>query len=122
VLENHAGFIQHEGKRIYVVDCEGLSPEQVLELIPIVARDVRAEPRGSVLSLCHVKNVPVDRRLYERVAEMAAANAPYIKATAISGTSSVQRAFVALVKVFSRREFHVFDTMEEAKAFLVSLP
>jgi hypothetical protein len=116
-----ARFIVHRGKRIYLIDCAGLSPEQLLQVMPQVARAVRAEPPGSVLTLTHIKGVRLDSRVNADLKQLAAGNKPHVKAAAVAGLSPLQMVILNMVKLFSRRDFRVFATMDEAKDYLASL-
>lgn len=120
-VAGRARFILHRGKRIYLIDCAGLSPEQVLELMPQVASDVRAEPPGTVLTLTHIKDVRLDSRVNADLKHLAAGNKPHVKAAAVAGLSPLQLVIVNMVKHFSRRDFRVFATLDEAKDYLASV-
>lgn len=115
-------FIQHQGKELYLIDIEGLTPDEVLGLVDGAARDIRARPHGSVLTLTHVKGVRLENRMIERLRWLADGNKPHVKAAAISGLSPMQRVVLNTVKILTRRDFHLFDTQDEAKRFLASLP
>jgi hypothetical protein len=121
VTSPRARFIMHNGKRIYLIDGEGLGPEAVIALCDQVEADVRSQPQGSVLTITNVKGVPMDHRLTDRLRRVAEGNRPYVKAAAITGLSPVQRFVVTTVKILARREFHLFDTVDQAKDFLAEL-
>ncbi len=116
------GFIQHQGKRIYLIDIADCEPAQVRDAIGQVARDVRSQPPKSVMTLLWVKGVKLEQKMNEELKDLAAGNAPYVKASAIAGLSLLQRVVLNTVKIFTRRTFHLFETLDEAKAFLTSLP
>jgi hypothetical protein len=121
-MAGFTGFIQHKGKELYLIDIEGLKPEQVIEVIPAIERDVRARPPRSVCTLLNVKDVRIDLTMNERLKALAAGNAPYVKASAIVGLARLQRVVLSAVSIFSQREFQLFDQLEEAKEYLVSAP
>ncbi len=120
-MAGFTGFIQHEGKELYLIDIEGLTPAQVVDAIPAVERDVRARPPKSVCTLLNVKGVRLDPTMNERLKALASGNAPYVKASAIVGLARLQRVVLSSISIFSRREFKLFETMEEAKAYLLSV-
>jgi hypothetical protein len=122
VTTSRTRFIEHLGKELYLIDVEGLTPDEVLALIDGAARDIRARPPGSVLTLTHVKGLQLDNRMIERLRWLADGNKPHVKAAAISGLSPVQRIVLNTMKILTRRDFHVFDTKEEAKEFLAGVP
>lgn len=122
MFENRARFILHGGKDIYLIDIEGMTPEQVVQLVPKVAKDVRSKPPSSVRTLIHTKGVKLEERMNAALKDLAAGNKPYVKASAIAGLSSMHRVVLTMVKIFARRDFHLCDTVEQAKDYLASVP
>lgn len=121
-MRGTAGFITHAGKRLYFIDAEGCSVPEILRLADQVERDVRSQPRASVLTLTHVKDVALDHRVTERLRTLTDGNRPFVKASAISGLSLAQRIVFNTVRILARRDFKVFDRPEDAKDFLAKLP
>ena len=115
------GFIQHRGKRIYFIDAEGLSSEQVVKLADRAAADIRAEPKGSVLTITHVKDSKVDQRLMQVLRALMEGNAPYVKAGCVTGLGAFHRMVFYTVKALTRRDLKTFDSVEEAKDYLAGL-
>jgi hypothetical protein len=122
VTTSRSRFIQHLGKELYLIDIEGLTPDEVIRLVDGAARDISTRPHGSVLTLTHVKGVRLENRMVERIRWLAETNKPYVKAAAISGLTPMQRIVMNTVKTFTGRDFHVFETQDEAKAFLAAVP
>jgi phosphopantothenate synthetase len=120
VPNDRCRFLSHKGKQIYLIDIEGLTPEQVMTHIPIAAKDIRAQPPSSVMTLVHVKGVKLEERMNNQLKDLAAGNKPYVKLSAISGLSPLQRVVLNTVKIFTRREFHLFDEKEKALDFLAA--
>lgn len=118
--DDRCRFVSHKGKRIYLIDIEGLSPDEVVKRIPIAAKDIRAQPLGSVMTLVHVKGVRLEERMNADLKALAAGNKPHVRLSAISGLSPLQRVVLNTVKIFTRREFHLFDEKEQALDFLAS--
>jgi len=120
VLENRCRFVRHKGKQIYLIDIEGLTPEQVVKLIPVAARDIRAQPLNSVSTLVHVKGVRLEDRMNQDLKALAQGNKPHVRLSAISGLSPLQKVVLNTVKIFTRREFHLFAEKEQALDFLAA--
>jgi hypothetical protein len=120
-MAGFTGFIRHKGKELYLIDIEGLTPAQVVALVPVVERDIRARPPKSVCTLLNVKGVKLDLTMNERLKMLAAGNEPYVEASAIVGLARLQRVVLSAVSIFSRREFQVFERIEDAKEYLASL-
>ncbi len=116
------GFLAHKGRRMYLIDAEGIDAAHVEPLCARAAADIRAEPRGSVLTITHVKDARVDQKLVQALRELAEGNAPYVKAACVTGLSPMHKLVFYTVKILSRRDFKQFDTVEQAKDYLASLP
>lgn len=116
------GFIQHRGKRIYLIDAEGIDAERVQALADRVAADIRAEPKGTALTITHVKDARVDQKLLHVLRHLAEGNAPYVKAACITGLAPLHKMVFYTVKILARRDFKQFDTIEQAKEYLADLP
>jgi hypothetical protein len=112
----------HEGKELYLIDIEGLTPAEVIAAIPAVARDVRSRPPKSVCTLLNVKGVRLEPTMNERLKQLAAGNAPHVKASAIVGLAPLQRVVLIAISLFARREFKLFPSLEEAKDYLAAVP
>jgi hypothetical protein len=120
VPNDRCRFVSHKGKQIYLIDVAGLAPEEVVKQIPVAAKDIRAQPLGSVVTLVHVKGVRLEERMNSDLKDLAAGNKPYVRLSAISGLSPLQKVVLNTVKIFTRREFHLFDEKEKALDFLAS--
>ncbi len=120
MIDNRCRFVSHKGRRIYLIDIEGLSPDQVIQLIPVAAKDIRAQPLNSVSTLVHVKGVRLEDRMNHDLKELAQGNKPHVRLSAISGLSPLQKVVLNTVKIFTRRDFHLFEEKEKALDFLAS--
>jgi hypothetical protein len=115
------GFLEHKGKRIYLIDAEGIDAGHVEPLCARAAADIRGEPPASVLTITHVKDARVDQKLVQALRELAEGNAPYVKTACVTGLSPMHKLVFYTVKILSRRDFKQFDTVEEAKDYLAGL-
>ncbi len=115
------GFLEHKGKRIYLIDAEGIDAARVEPLAARAAADIRAEPKGSVLTITHVKDAKVDQKLVQVLRELAEGNAPFVKAACVTGLSPMHKLVFYTVKILARRNFQQFDTVEQAKDYLAGL-
>jgi len=118
---SRARFHDHKGKRIYVTDGSGLGHDDIVRLADQCAKDIRAQPPGSVLAIIHAKDANIDRRVMEKMRWLAEGNKPFVKAAAVSGLSPVHRFILKTVSIVTRRDFLVFETLEEAKDALAKL-
>ncbi len=116
------GVIQHRGKRIYLIDAEGIDAASVGPLADKAAAEIRAQAPGSVFTITHVKNAKVDMTVVDALRKLAEGNAPYVKAGCVTGLSPAQKIVFTTVMILSRRDLKVMNTVDEAKDYLASLP
>jgi hypothetical protein len=116
------GFVTHKGVRIYLIDIEGMQPDQVSKLVDQVAREIRAQPPGTVRTLTHVKNAVVSTAMVERLRWLADGNKPFVKHAAIAGLTPTQRVILNVVKSFTGRDWALFADRQEALDHLARLP
>ena len=112
-------FFNHEGKRILQVDlskCTAREAEETTRRVPDV---VTVEPRGSVLILTNFEGSSFDAAALRAIKETAVFDKPFVKKSALVGTLSLPREFHDEMERFSRRDFAIFGTREEALRWLV---
>jgi len=112
-------FIPHKGKQSYMIDCSGCKPADIHPLIDECARMVRSQPPKSVLTMTIAGGGKFDNEIITKLKELTKGNEPYVKKAAVVGMSGLYKVVLMAVAMFSNREFHMFDTTEEAKDFLV---
>jgi hypothetical protein len=106
-------FITHQSKRILLV------PEEVMERLTQVQHIVTTQPRNSVLTFSDLTCAEFGRAAITRMKEVAVFDRPYGKRAALVGAHSLPKVFYEALKAFSQREFHRFETREEAMDWLV---
>lgn len=112
-------FFDREGKRILLVDlskCTAREAEETTRRVPDV---VTVEPRGSVLILTDFEGSSFDAAALRAIKETAVFDKPFVKKSALVGILSLPREFHDEMESFSRRNFAIFDTREEALRWLV---
>jgi hypothetical protein len=112
-------FVNREGKRILVVDLSECTAREVEEITRRVPDVVTAEPRGSLLILTDFKGSSFDSAALRAIKETAVFDKPFVKKSALVGTLSLPREFHDEMEKFSRRDFAIFSTREEAMRWLV---
>jgi hypothetical protein len=113
-------FIEHQGKRIVLLDFAGITdPDQGLAAVAEATRFIGAQPvGGGTLTLTDVTDTRYDRKIVEAFKEMTARNRPIVKAAAIVSNSSLHRAAIGMIALFSRRKLEVFDSRAQALDWL----
>ena len=112
-------FIDHKGKQIYMLDCSGCSVDEIHAIIEECARQVQSQPPKSVLTMTIAGGGKFDNETVARLKELTKGNEPYVRKAAVVGMSGLYKVVLMAVSMFSNREFHMFDTADEAKDFLV---
>jgi hypothetical protein len=121
-LRSRARFVEHLGKRIFLIDASGLGPEQLERLSEVAAPQVRAQPPGSVLTITHLQDARLDRGIMDKMRAYADGNRPYVKLACVTGLDPLHKLIYSAIRVLTRRDFHLFDTVDQAKDFLARQP
>jgi hypothetical protein len=114
--------IEHKGTRVILLDFAGVHDAQEgLRLIAESARFVQSgAPDGSGFTCSDVTNTRYDRQIVDAFKVMASGNRPYIKAAAVVSDSSIHRAAISMIALFSRRKIQSFNSRAEALDWLVA--
>lgn len=112
-------FVTHKGKPIMVVDLSYCEAREILLLLDEVQRTVARHERGSLLTLGDMTGAHIDRAVATRMKEVLTLDRPFVKRSAFVGTESLPHVYYENIKTFSRRDFPVFKTREEAMEWLV---
>jgi hypothetical protein len=118
-MDKRIGFFSHKGKEILLVDLSNCKPSQVEQIARKVPDHVTAQPPNSVLLLADFTGATFDRNAIWTMKESAVFDKPHIKKTAWIGAESFPEEFKKELTSFARREFPIFDSREEALAWLV---
>ena len=95
-------FIDHEGKKILLVDFSNCPANEVEEIARAVPDYITVQPRGSVLVLTDFTAAVFDRDAVRAVKETAVFDKPYVKKSALIGTEDLPASFYDELKSFSR--------------------
>jgi hypothetical protein len=118
-MDERIRFITHEGKQILLVDFTNCLAREVEQIARNVTNYVTVQPRGSVLVLADFTGASIDREAIRAMKESAVFDKPYIKKSAWVGAEKFPDVLYENVKSFSRREFPIFKTREDALSWLV---
>jgi len=115
-----ARFIDHKGKKIFLLDCSNCLPSDINTLIEICAHQVQCQPEKSVLTLNIAGGGRFDLETINKLKKLTRDNEPYVRKSAVVEVSGLQEVVLMTVARFSKREFHLFNDRETAMDFLVS--
>jgi hypothetical protein len=113
-------FIQHKGRELYVLDCSDCQPEEIIGIIDECARQVQSRPEKSVRTLTIAGGGKFDNNVLQKLKNLTQGNAPYVDKAAVVGITGLYKVVMNTIKMFSKREFHLFDSVDEAKDFLAA--
>jgi hypothetical protein len=113
--------LNHKGKAMICLDVSDMVIKQKAEYQACIARakeKIRKHAPKSVLLITNVKGTRFDMEMAENMKDYANSNTPYVKASAIVGVAGLQKVIYLAVKKLTGRDFHLVETMEEAKDWL----
>jgi hypothetical protein len=113
-------FIEHQGHRILLLDYSGVqSGDAAFAAIQRSKEVVAMQPPGSLLVMTLVRDARYNAAVLQAIKELAAHNAPYVKASAVVGMGGLHRIAYQAVILFSRRKIQTFDAEAPALDWLV---
>lgn len=116
----HAKFIMHAGKEVFVLDFTNKKPAEAMTLIDECALQVRKRPEGTVLTLTLVSGGTFSQEVLSGLKDLTKGNAPHVRKAALVGITGLYKVALQAVSMFSKRQFHMFDCKDEALDFLTS--
>lgn len=116
-------FVDHRGVRVLVLDFHGMrDPEETLREIARSRAFVATQPPASLRVMTVVRDARYNTAVLAALKDLAAANAPYVRASAVVGMSGLHRVAYSAVILFSKRNIQIFDTEAEALGWLAREP
>jgi hypothetical protein len=114
-------FIDHKGKQILLLDYAGIrDPEEALREIQDSKAFVARQPKGSLRVITLVRDARYNAAVLQGMKDLAAHNAPYVKASAVVGMGGLHRIAYQAVILFSKRNIKTFDGEAEALDWLAT--
>jgi len=112
-------FIEHQGKKILLIDFSYADAHDMLLLLEELRTVVAQHPRGSLVTMSDMTGATIDHEVATKIKEVLTLDRPFVKKTAWLGTESIPHAFMENFHTFSQREIATFKTREEAMDWLV---
>ena len=113
-------FVDHEGKRILVTDLTDLATDESPAVLEEARRVVSTLPKERTLrSLLVVRRMRFDPKTIDAMKKVGKDNEPWVIATAVVGLTAIGRVVARVVSTFSGRRYAAFETVEQAKEWLV---
>ncbi|HMD17738.1 MAG TPA: STAS/SEC14 domain-containing protein [Terriglobales bacterium] len=117
-MDDRIHFIEHQGKRILLLDFSHANAHEMQLLHEYVRVIVAQHGHESVVTLADFTGATVDHTVATRIKEVLALDRPFVKKTAWVGTESIPHALMESFHNFSQREIATFKTREEAMDWL----
>ena len=112
-------FTTEFGKEIYFLLFDYDRIEEAVPLIEECAEQIRKRPEKSVLTLTVISRGKFNTELVEYLKALTRGNAPYVRKAAVVGVSGLYKVVISAISIFSKRDFKLFDSREEAIAYLL---
>ncbi len=113
-------FDDHQGRRILITDLSDLDPDRSPIVLDEARRLVATLPKErSLLSLLVVRKMRFDPRTIDFIKQIGRANEPWVMATPVVGLTAIGRVVARVVSTFNGRRYAAFETVEQAKEWLV---
>jgi hypothetical protein len=114
-------FTEHQGTRILLLDFAGIrDPDEAMREIRHCREVVARQPPSSLLVMTMVRDGRYNAAVLQGMKDLAAHNAPYVRASAVVGMSGLHRIAYQAVILFSKRNIKVFDQEADALDWLVT--
>ena len=114
-----ACFTNEYGKEIFVLNFAYDNIEEAVPLIEECAEQVRKRPQNSVLTLTIVEKGKFNTELVEYLKELTKGNSPFVRKAAVVGIEGLYKVVISAISIFSKRDFKLFDSREEAVRYLL---
>lgn len=119
-MKERVRFIEHQGRRVLLLDFSQCSAQGVLQLIGDAEKVIRVQPPRSLLTLTDVTGTKYNLEVTQAMKEFARANKPHVRAAAVVGIDGLKKIVYEAVMRFSGRNLQVFPDIETARDWLIT--
>ena len=112
--------VTYHGKLIIIVDISNTTPEEAIAYFPHAQKIIAQFPPQSALILTDVINASYTKESVAALKEFAAANTPYVKASATVGSEGLREILLHTVERYTKRKIYACTTRDEALDWLTS--
>ena len=113
-------FVDHRGTQLLHIDFSGLDARAVEKLVGEAKAFIATQAPGSLRTVTDVSNARFDDPAVASFKEYVRHNGPYVRSAAVVGVTGLKKILLNAVKLFSKRDFALFDGCEPAKDWLAS--
>ena len=112
-------WISHKGNKILYVKYTGLSPEAMRDQVKSATQTIIDTKSDQNLVLTDMQECFVDEAFLELSKQQGKLSLPHCSKSAIVGLTGVKKLLLKGVNAFTPKAREPFDTIEEAKEWLV---
>ncbi len=113
-------FIETQGVNIYYIDFSGLKSEDDIDAVLTESKAlIRSRPLKSMVNLANIEGMHFNNRIKEMFVEYVKGNADYVMHSSIIGVNGLKRIVFNGIMKLTGRDIRCFDSIEEAKKWLV---
>jgi len=118
-MHDRLQLIERDGKKILLIDYTHCTAQQMQLLLEYVRITVAQHARDSLMTLADFTGAEIDRNVATRIKEVLTLDRPFVRKSAWVGADELPHVFYENFKTFSKRDFPLFKTREEAMAWLL---
>jgi hypothetical protein len=118
-MDDGLHFVEYHGQPVLLIDFSHRTKQEIVLLLEETQRTISSQPRDSVLVLADFSETQVDRSVATRIKEVLVMDRPYVKRAAWVGADSLPKVLYDNFRSFSRRDFPIFESREQAMDYLV---
>jgi len=119
-MHDRLQLVERSGKKVLVIDYSHCTAQQMQLLLEYVRITVAQHARDSLMTLADFTGAEIDRTVATRIKEVLTLDRPFVKKSAWVGADDMPKVFYEGFKTFSRRNFSLFKTREEAMNWLLT--
>jgi hypothetical protein len=117
-MHERVRFLKHREQAVLLIDFSHCTPQEMMQVVNEAQQQIARHPHNSLLTLGDFTDAQINKQVAMRIKEVLVLDRPFVKRSALVGTASLPKAFYDNFKSFSRRDFPIFDTREEALEWL----
>ncbi len=125
-MEERVKWVTHKGKKILVIDykdyqIEKIKNDEYLKYLTEARKIINKQPLKSLLIITDITDAGFTKKSNDAMREFARKNTPYVKASAVVGVTGLKKVVITAIKVVTKRNLKIFDNIEDAKDWLVTV-
>lgn len=111
-------------KSVIFIDFRGKTPEHIEEIGKTLEEAralISSSPEKSAYIMTDMTNSSFNPEIVSMFNDFTKENTKYVKESVLVGLSDQHKVMVSIFQKLLKREFHLADTLDEAKAYLESI-